>query len=100
MFLNQAFRTIINDSTTGYNASEILSKLCDILLKKGSKVDVTETEEKINDIMILFKYIDDKDLFQKYYSSALSKRLIFESSLSDDLETMTLTKLKVMTCSF
>lgn len=92
--VDKAFRSLVNDSSSGYNSSEVLSKLADLLLKKGSKLSQSETEEKLNEITALFKYIDDKDIFQKYYGNSLSKRLIFESYLSEDLEAFMISKLK------
>ena len=44
--------------------------------------------------MVVFKYIEDKDVFQKFYSRLLSKRLINFSSSSDDAESNMITKLK------
>lgn len=44
--------------------------------------------------MTVFKYIEDKDVFQKYYSKLLSSRLIKATSASDDAESNMITKLK------
>lgn len=44
--------------------------------------------------MTVFKYIEDKDVFQKYYSKLLSSRLIKYTSASDDAESNMITKLK------
>jgi len=44
--------------------------------------------------MTIFKYIDDKDVFQKFYSRMLAKRLVQTTSASDDAETSMITKLK------
>uniref|UniRef100_A0AC34GIN4 Cullin family profile domain-containing protein n=1 Tax=Panagrolaimus sp. ES5 TaxID=591445 RepID=A0AC34GIN4_9BILA len=49
--------------------------------------------------MIVFKYIEDKDVFQKYYSKMLAKRLVHELSASEDNESAMLQKLKQM-CGF
>ena len=45
--------------------------------------------------MTLFKYVEDKDVFQKFYSKMLARRLIFEISVSDDGEASVISKLKV-----
>jgi len=42
----------------------------------------------------VFKYIDDKDVFQKFYSKLLAKRLIQNSSVSSDSERAMITQLK------
>ena len=44
--------------------------------------------------MVLFKYIDDKDVFQTYYTTKLSKRLIHTVSASDEAEASMISKLK------
>ena len=45
--------------------------------------------------MIVFKYIEDKDVFQKFYSRMLAKRLVNQTSASDDAEANMISKLKV-----
>ena len=44
--------------------------------------------------MTVFKYIEDKDVFQKFYSKMLSNRLIKATSASDDAEANMISKLK------
>lgn len=46
--------------------------------------------------MIVFKYIEDKDVFQKFYSKMLAKRLVQHMSASDDAEASMISKLKVI----
>ena len=48
----------------------------------------------IGNQMILFKYIDDKDVFQSFYTTKLSKRLIHGVSASDEAEASMISKLK------
>jgi len=45
--------------------------------------------------MTVFKYIEDKDVFQTFYSKNLAKRLIHGASASEDLEGTMIGKLKV-----
>lgn len=45
--------------------------------------------------MVVFKYIEDKDVFQKFYSKMLAKRLVYQTSASDDAEASMISKLKV-----
>lgn len=49
--------------------------------------------------MVIFKFIDDKDVFQKFYSKKLAQRLVGQSSASDDSESSMITKLKEV-CGF
>lgn len=44
--------------------------------------------------MVIFKFIDDKDVFQKFYQKKLAQRLISSASASDDSESSMITKLK------
>lgn len=74
---------------------ELLAKYTDSLLKKGAKAaDESELEDLLQQIMVVFKYIEDKDVFQKFYSRMLAKRLVNVSSVSDDAETSMISKLK------
>lgn len=45
--------------------------------------------------MIIFTYIEDKDVFQKFYAKMLAKRLVQHASASDDAEANMISKLKV-----
>ena len=49
--------------------------------------------------MVVFKYIADKDVFQKFYSKMLAKRLVQHMSASDDAEASMISKLK-QACGF
>lgn len=51
-------------------------------------------EEKLGHSITIFKYIDDKDIFQKFYSRMLAKRLISQMSQSMDLEEGMINRLK------
>lgn len=45
-----------------------------------------QVDEKLTQSIIIFKYIDDKDVFQKFYSRMLAKRLIHQQTQSMDAE--------------
>lgn len=79
---------------------ELLAKFCDVLLKKSSKnPEEAELEDTLNQVMVVFKYIEDKDVFQKFYSKMLAKRLVQHMSASDDAEASMISKLK-QACGF
>lgn len=44
--------------------------------------------------MTVFKYVEDKDVFQKFYSTLLAKRLVAHASASEDAESSMISKLK------
>lgn len=74
---------------------EMLSKYCDNLLKKSSKgVSESEMDDKLTNCITVFKYLDDKDVFQRFYSRMLAKRLIYGQSASMDAEEAMINKLK------
>lgn len=77
-----------------------MAKYCDLLLKKSSKnPEEAELEDTLNQVMVVFKYIEDKDVFQKFYSKMLAKRLVHHMSASDDAEASMISKLK-QACGF
>ncbi|KAJ5729035.1 Cullin-1 [Penicillium malachiteum] len=97
--LDNACREFVNRNciaqSNNTKSPELLAKYTDSLLKKGSKAaEESELEEMLVQIMTVFKYIEDKDVFQKFYSKALAKRLVHVSSVSDDAETSMISKLK------
>ncbi|KAI0726430.1 Cullin-domain-containing protein [Fomitopsis betulina] len=97
--LDKACRDFVNknDATgTSTNKSpELLAKHADALLRKTNKMaEEEDLEGALNKVMVLFKYIDDKDVFQTYYTTKLSKRLIHGVSASDEAEASMISKLK------
>jgi cullin 1 len=44
--------------------------------------------------MVVFKYLEDKDVFQKFYSKMLATRLVSHQSASDEAESSMIGKLK------
>jgi cullin 1 len=44
--------------------------------------------------MVIFKYLEEKDVFQTFYSTKLSERLIHGVSASDEAEASMISKLK------
>lgn len=97
--LDNACREFVNRNalctTSSTKSPELLARYTDSLLKKGVKSpEESELEEMLVQIMTVFKYIEDKDVFQKFYSRMLAKRLVHVSSVSDDAETSMISKLK------
>lgn len=98
--LDNACREFVNRNKickSGSNKSpELLAKYTDQLLKKSSAkmTEEDDMEKLLTEIMTVFKYIEDKDVFQKFYSRMLAKRLVQTTSASDDAETSMISKLK------
>lgn len=76
-----------------------VAKYCDSLLKK-SKTAESEIDAKLTNSITIFKYIEDKDVYQKFYSRMLAKRLIHELSQSMDAEEAMINRLKVINLFF
>ncbi|KRZ34351.1 Cullin-1, partial [Trichinella pseudospiralis] len=99
--LDKACSKFINDNkiTKKANCSskspELLAKYCDILLKKSPKnPEEAEVESLLNKVMVVFKFIEDKDIFQKFYIRLFAKRLVNQLSASEDTEASMISKLK------
>jgi cullin 1 len=97
--LDNACREFVNRNSvckSGSNKSpELLAKYTDALLKKSAtSAEESDLENTLVQIMTVFKYIEDKDVFQKFYSRMLARRLVHTSSSSDDAETSMISKLK------
>ncbi|KXT04828.1 hypothetical protein AC578_9730 [Pseudocercospora eumusae] len=74
---------------------ELLAKHADNVLKRSTKATEEDDMEKmLSQVMTIFKYIEDKDVFQKFYSRHLAKRLVNSTSASGDAETSMIAKLK------
>ncbi|CAO3629492.1 unnamed protein product [Cunninghamella blakesleeana] len=81
--------------TSSSKSPELLARFCDSLLKKSAKnPEENELEDVLNSVMTVFKYVEDKDVFQKFYSKMLAKRLVNGTSASDDAEGSMISKLK------
>ncbi|KAI9846463.1 MAG: hypothetical protein M1838_001267 [Thelocarpon superellum] len=97
--LDNACREFVNRNDVCRQGSskspELLAKYTDSLLKKSTKsAEESDLENMLVQIMTVFKYIEDKDVFQKFYSRMLAKRLVHTASASDDAETSMISKLK------
>jgi len=76
--------------------AEALASYIDDKLKKGNKSTLTDGQiEAFSDkAMILFKFLENKDIFEKYYKSYLAKRLLHDKSVSSDAENYLIAKLR------
>lgn len=107
--LDKACSAIINHRMSPQQpcrSPELLAKYCDSLLRKpnsgtgssGSAISKSlsefEIDEKLSLSIIVFKYIDDKDIFQKFYSKNMARRLIFSQLASMEAEESMINKLK------
>jgi len=122
--LDNACREFVNRNaatgSTNARGPELLATHADLLLRKNNKLAKEDDLEVALDRvvgfipyftpfiffcylflakMILFKYIEDKDVFEKDYTSRFSKRLIHGVSASEESEASMISKLKEV-CGF
>lgn len=94
--LKDAFVEIVNKNIGQFTNAELMSTYCDRVLKSGGeKLGESEVEESLDNIVELFSYLIDKDLFGEIYRNQLAKRLLSQRSTSDDSEKLMIAKLKV-----
>ena len=90
---SQSFSEFINAFS---RSSEYLSLFFDENLKKGIK---GKTENEVDLLLdkgiTLMRYVQDKDLFERYYKKHLSRRLLTKRSVSMDAERQMISKMKM-----
>ncbi|KAI1719457.1 cullin family domain-containing protein [Ditylenchus destructor] len=60
---------------------ELLANYCDLLLRKTAltkKFTSEEIDEKLSNVLLVLKYVTNKDVFMRYHKTHLSRRLILE----------------------
>jgi len=99
--LDSALASVINHNTltTGTGTANstsavLLAKYCDGFLRRGSTVEGADIEQLQNDVVSLFKYLPDKDVFMQFYTKLMAKRLIMGYSAGEELEGSMVNKLK------
>ena len=69
--LDKALRVVINKRD---DSAELVARYCDALLKKGkNKIELDDLDAKLKALVTIFKYLEDKDVFQKFYSKYLAR---------------------------
>lgn len=91
--LREAFEYFINQRAN--KPAELIAKFVDSKLRAGNKEATEEELERLLDkIMVLFRFIHGKDVFEAFYKKDLAKRLLVGKSASVDSEKSMLSKLK------
>ncbi|XP_067136067.1 LOW QUALITY PROTEIN: cullin-4B [Centruroides vittatus] len=91
--LKEAFEHFINQRPN--KPAELIAKFVDSKLRTGNKEATEEELERLLDkIMVLFRFIHGKDVFEAFYKKDLAKRLLVGKSASVDAEKSMLSKLK------
>jgi len=66
----------------------------DDLLKAGSKASPKDLAKMVDDVIVLLRVIEGKDIFQAFFKKLLGKRLLLGKSESRDGEMLMIAKLK------
>jgi len=94
--LKEAFEVFINRDIGKYSFAALMSSFCDRILKKsGERLSDDMIEVLLTKMVELFSFLSDKDLFAEIYRNQLSKRLLYETSASEDAEKSMIAKLKM-----
>ncbi|XP_046984367.1 cullin-5 isoform X1 [Schistocerca americana] len=68
---------------------ELLANYCDMLLRKtplSKKLTSDEIENKLRDVLLVLKYVQNKDVFMRYHKAHLTRRLILDTSADSEKE--------------
>jgi len=91
--LKKSFEVFINKRKN--KPAELIAKFVDNVLRSSNKSSSdTEVEELLDSVLVLFRYIHGKDVFEAFYKKDLAKRLLLNKSASVDSEKSILSKLK------
>uniref|UniRef100_A0A7S1EQY9 Cullin family profile domain-containing protein n=1 Tax=Timspurckia oligopyrenoides TaxID=708627 RepID=A0A7S1EQY9_9RHOD len=93
--LDDAFTMFLNKRWGNHGFSEILAFYCDFLMRHGAdKISESLLELRMECVVKLFAYLENKDTFHEFYRRMLSRRLL-ERKCNEDLERALLSKLKI-----
>ncbi|KAF1816164.1 cullin-3 [Eremomyces bilateralis CBS 781.70] len=93
--LSKVFSEFINAATFP-RGTEYISLFIDDNMKKGIKGKTEHEVDLVLDKAItLLRYVQDKDMFEKYYKKHLSRRLLMNKSVSNDVEKQMISRMKI-----
>ncbi|KAG5515816.1 hypothetical protein RHGRI_036759 [Rhododendron griersonianum] len=94
--IKDAFEHLINLRQVSTNRpAELIAKFLDEKLRAGNKgTSEEELEGTLDKILVLFRFIQGKDVFEAFYKKDLAKRLLLGKSASIDAEKSIISKLK------
>ncbi|KAF1317887.1 Cullin family protein, partial [Globisporangium splendens] len=88
--IKQGFEAFMNTNTicAGY-----LAQYIDELLRSKNRFE-DDLDTRVGQVIALFRYLQDKDVFEEFYKSLLAKRLLNSRGTSDEAEKIVISKLK------
>lgn len=90
--LKEAFESFMNQDA---RCANYLAQYIDDQLKSGLRgVSETDIEVQQDKVIAIFRYLQDKDVFESFYKQHLARRLLSNRSVSDEAERNMIAKLK------
>jgi len=90
--MRDSFEKFLN---VDHRCAQFLSLYVDAELRTGFRGRTSdEIDHALNCVILLFRYLRDKDVFETFYKQHLQKRLLGGRSASDEAERMMIAKLK------
>jgi cullin 3 len=90
-----AFEEFVNLDS---RCASFLACYIDDQLKSGLRgVTEEDAEQQLERVIVIFRFLADKDVFENFYRNHLAKRLLASKSVSDEIEKIMIAKLK-LTC--
>ncbi|XP_044756886.1 cullin-5 isoform X2 [Coccinella septempunctata] len=104
---DKAFKKVVNDTkvfsldlNAGRSAGgksvapeskcpELLANYCDMLLRRtplSKRLTSDEIDSRLKDVLLLLKYVNNKDVFMRYHKAHLTRRLIVDASIDSEKE--------------
>lgn len=89
--VKKSFESFINKRQN--RPAELVAKYFDSTLRK--KASEADLEALLQRLLVMFRYIQGKDVFEAFYQKDLAKRLLLNKSASMDMESYLLGLLKI-----
>ncbi|KAJ2741902.1 hypothetical protein GGI20_004861 [Coemansia sp. BCRC 34301] len=91
--LRESFEDFINSRRS--KPAQLTAKFVDQCMRSGSRSADEDIESLLDRVLVLFRFINDKDLFEGYYRRDLAKRLLYGKSVSVDAERSMVQRLRM-----
>ncbi|KKF95356.1 Cullin-3 [Ceratocystis platani] len=90
--VNKGFMNLVNRFQ---RSAEFVSLYIDESFRKGIRgKEEPEIEALLEQMIKVIRYIDQKDLFERYYQKHLARRLLYKKSESSDIEQLMISRMK------
>jgi mRNA-degrading endonuclease YafQ of YafQ-DinJ toxin-antitoxin module len=90
--VKNAFETFINQNEK--TAMSLVYYLDDQFKKDFKGMSESEINDRLDKVIQIFRYLQDKDIFEGFYKNSLAKRLLDQKSSPEEAEKLLVLKLK------